>query len=70
MASTVEQSELGDAVEGYASDDLVHTNSNSREMKKAIVGDLFCISSYGGSLGIRGVFVGASIWLSMLEATC
>ncbi|KAI5059368.1 hypothetical protein GOP47_0026119 [Adiantum capillus-veneris] len=35
-ASPVEQPDLGDAVEGYASDDLVHASSNPRERKKGI----------------------------------
>eukprot|EP00250_Pteridium_aquilinum_P014214 c21851_g1_i1 orf=363-1595(-) len=35
-ASPIEQPDLGDGVEGYASDDLVHTSSNSRERKKGI----------------------------------
>ncbi|MCO5562979.1 hypothetical protein L7F22_016615 [Adiantum nelumboides] len=34
--SPVEQPDLGDAVEGYASDDLVHSSSNPRERKKGI----------------------------------
>lgn len=36
--SRFEQADVGDPVEGYASDDLVHTNSSSRERKK---GEIF-----------------------------
>lgn len=34
--SHFEQADLGDPVDGYASDDLVHTNSSSRERKKGV----------------------------------
>lgn len=35
-ASPLEQTDLGDSLDGYASDDLVHTNSSARERKKGV----------------------------------
>lgn len=35
-ASPLEQPDVGDSLDGYASDDLVHTNSSARERKKGV----------------------------------